>query len=273
VSFFQTPFSESFAKYLVSSNSSICPPPEYFANLLLNLVNNVIPPLSSKSKSNPADTTRSTFNKHHASSQPGGVGNTDGQRAFYQNQDPGSYTQLVLETAAIEILSLPVPAAQIVSSLVQIIAHVQAMLIQSNSGQGMSGGLGQSSGLPTSPSGTAESSGPNQANSAASGINATNFVSRSGYSCQQLSVLMIQACGLLLAQLPPEFHMQLYSEAARVIKDCWWLADSSRPVKELDSAVGYALLDPTWASQDNTSTAIGRTFFFSLMSWIRSELT
>jgi mediator of RNA polymerase II transcription subunit 23 len=178
-----------------------------------------------------------------------------------------------LETAAIEILSLPVPAAQIVSSLVQIIAHIQAMLIQSNSGQGMSGGLGQSSGLPTSPSGAAESSGPNQANSAASGINATNFVSRSGYSCQQLSVLMIQACGLLLAQLPPEFHMQLYSEAARVIKDCWWLADSSRPVKELDSAVGYALLDPTWASQDNTSTAIGRTFFFSLISWIRSELS
>ncbi|AQK80422.1 Mediator of RNA polymerase II transcription subunit 23 [Zea mays] len=120
----------------------------------------------------------------------------------------------------------------------------------------MSGGLGQSSRLPTSPSGAAESSGPNQANSAAIGINATNFVSRSGYSCQQLSVLMIQACGLLLAQLPPEFHMQLYSEAARVIKDCWWLADGSRPVKELDSAVGYALLEPTWASRDNTSTAI-----------------
>ncbi|AQK74613.1 Mediator of RNA polymerase II transcription subunit 23 [Zea mays] len=276
----KTPFSESFAKYLVSSNSSICPPPEYFANLLLNLVNNVIPPLSSKSKSNPADTTRSTFNKHHASSQPGGVGNTDGQRAFYQNQDPGSYTQLVLETAAIEILSLPVPAAQIVSSLVQIIAHVQAILIQSNSGQGMSGGLGQSSGLPTSPSGAAESSGPNQANSAATGINATNFVSRSGYSCQQLSVLMIQACGLLLAQLPPEFHMQLYSEAARVIKDCWWLADGSRPVKELDSAVGYALLDPTWASQDNTSTAIGNivallhSFFSNLpQEWLESTHT
>ena len=243
----------------MSSNSSVCPPPEYFANLLLNLVNNVIPPLSSKSKSTPEDTTRSTFNKHHVSSQPGGIGNNDGQRAFYQNQDPGSYTQLVLETAAIEILSLPVSAAQIVSSLVQIIAHVQAMLIQSNSGQGMSGGLGQSSGLPTSPSGGgAEPAGSNQTNSAASGINATNFVSRSGYSSQQLSVLMIQACGLLLAQLPPEFHMQLYSEAARVIKDCWWLADSSRPIKELDSAVGYALLDPTWASQDNTSTAIGK---------------
>ncbi|CAN6233571.1 unnamed protein product [Urochloa humidicola] len=277
----KTPFSENFAKYLVSSNSSVCPPPEYFANLLLNLVNNVIPPLSSKSKSNPADTTRSTFNKHHTSSQPGGIGNTDGQRAFYQNQDPGSYTQLVLETAAIEILSLPVSAAQIVSSLVQIIAHVQAMLIQSNSGQGMSGGLGQSSGLPTSPSGGgAESAGSNQANSAASGINATNFVSRSGYSSQQLSVLMIQACGLLLAQLPPEFHMQLYSEAARVIKDCWWLADSSRPVKELDSAVGYALLDPTWASQDNTSTAIGNivallhSFFSNLpQEWLESTHT
>ena len=267
VSILQTPFSESFAQYLGSSNSSICPPPEYFANLLLGLVNNVIPPLSSKSKSNPADasgsTARTSFSKPHASTQAGGNSSADGQRAFYQNQDPGSYTQLVLETAAIEILSLSVPASQIVSSLVQLIAHVQAMLIQSNTGQGMSGGLGQNSGLPTSPSGGgAESAGANRANTSASGISA-NFVSRSGYSCQQLSVLMIQACGFLLAQLPPEFHTQLYSEAARIIKDCRWLADSSRPVKELDSAVGYALLDPTWASQDNTSTAIGTVSPFS----------
>lgn len=55
--------------------------------------------------------------------------------------------------------------------------------------------------------------------------------------------------------------MQLYSEAARVIKECWWLADGSRPLKDLDSAVGYALLDPTWASQDNTSTAVGMVPF------------
>lgn len=91
---------------------------------------------------------------------------------------------------------------------------------------------------------------------------------------------MIQACGFLLAQLPPEFHMQLYSEAARIIKDCRWLADSSRPVKELDSAVGYALLDPTWASQDNTSTAIGNivallhSFFSNLpQEWLESSHT
>lgn len=263
----QTPFSESFAQYLGSSNSSICPPPEYFANLLLGLVNNVIPPLSSKSKSNPADASggRTNFSKPHASTQAGGNSNADAQRAFYQNQDPGSYTQLVLETAAIEILSLSVPASQIVSSLVQLIAHVQAILIQSNTGQGMSGGLGQNSGLPTSPSGAgAESAGASRANTSASGISA-NFVSRSGYSCQQLSVLMIQACGFLLAQLPPEFHMQLYSEAARIIKDCRWLSDSSRPVKELNSAVGYALLDPTWASQDGTSTAIGTVRQFCLL--------
>ncbi|XP_051192824.1 mediator of RNA polymerase II transcription subunit 23 [Lolium perenne] len=280
----KTPFSDSFAQTLGSSNSSICPPPEYFANLLLGLVNNVIPPLSSKSKSNPADasgnTARTSFSKPHASAQAGGSSNADGQRAFYQNQDPGSYTQLVLETAAIEILSLSVPASQIVSSLVQLIAHVQGTLIQSNSGQGMSGGLGQNSGLPTSPSGGgAESAAANRANTSASGISA-NFVSRSGYSCQQLSVLMIQACGFLLAQLPPEFHMQLYSEAARIIKDCRWLADSSRPVKELDSAVGYALLDPTWASQDNTSTAIGNivallhSFFSNLpQEWLESSHT
>jgi mediator of RNA polymerase II transcription subunit 23 len=174
----------------------------------------------------------------------------DSQKAFYQNQDPGSYTQLVLETAAIEILSLPASPAQVVSSLVQIVVHIQSSLIQSS---------GQTSGGPNVPAaGVTEQMG----GGISSGINMAGLVSKSGYSSQQLSCLMIQACGLLLAQLPQEFHMQLYSEAARVIKECWWLADGSRPLKDLDSAVGYALLDPTWASQDNTSTAIGMVPFF-----------
>ncbi|XVF03892.1 hypothetical protein REPUB_Repub05bG0032400 [Reevesia pubescens] len=40
------------------------------------------------------------------------------------------------------------------------------------------------------------------------------------------------------------------------IKESWWLTDRKRSLGELDSAVSYALLDPTWASQDDTSTAI-----------------
>lgn len=274
------PLSQTFPQYVGSPNSG-CPPAEYFATLLLGLVNNVIPPLNTKSKSestgDPSNNSgRPSLNKSQSSSQ----NSTDGQKAFYQNQDPGSYTQLVLETAAIEILSLPVTASQIVSSLVHIVVHVQPTLIQSSNGlQGMSSGIGPNSGLPTSPSGvTVESSNTNR--TSATGINATNFVSRSGYSCQQLSCLMIQACGLLLAQLPPEFHMQLYSEASRIIKDCWWLIDGKRSLKELDSAVGYALLDPSWASQDNTSTAIGNivallhSFFSNLpQEWLESTHT
>ncbi|XP_038985273.1 mediator of RNA polymerase II transcription subunit 23 [Phoenix dactylifera] len=281
------PFSESFPQHVGSSNPAICPPLDYFATLLLGLVNNVIPPLSTKSKSDSAgdpssSCARPVQNKCQSSSQPGTTNISDGQKAFYQNQDPGTYTQLVLETAAIEILSLPVSASQIVTSLVQIVVNVQPTLIQSSNGQhGASSGLGQNSGLPTSPSGgSTESLSTNRSTSSATGINATNFVSKSGYSCQQLSCLMIQACGLLLAQLPPEFHMQLYSEAARIIKDCWWLVDGKRSLKELDSAVGYALLDPTWASQDNTSTAIGNivallhSFFSNLPhEWLESTHT
>ncbi|XP_074309370.1 mediator of RNA polymerase II transcription subunit 23-like isoform X1 [Silene latifolia] len=90
-----------------------------------------------------------------------------------------------------------------------------------------------------------------------SGLNTSNFVSRSGYTCQQLSCLLIQACGLLLAQLPQDFHVQLYLEVARLVKESWWLSDGKRSPSELDSTVNYALLDPTWAAQDNTSTAIG----------------
>ena len=45
------------------------------------------------------------------------------QKAFYQIQDPGTYTQLVLETVVIEILSLLVSASQIVQSLVHIVIN------------------------------------------------------------------------------------------------------------------------------------------------------
>uniref|UniRef100_A0A1D1XDU2 Mediator of RNA polymerase II transcription subunit 23 n=2 Tax=Anthurium amnicola TaxID=1678845 RepID=A0A1D1XDU2_9ARAE len=258
------PFSESFPQHIGSSSSAFCPPQEYFSTLLLGLVNHVIPPLNSKSKTgvigeSSSNCMRQAPNKTHTSSQLGPNSTSDVHRAFYQNQDPGTSTQLFLETAAIEILSLPATASQVVSSFVQIIVHIQPTLIQSNNGlQGVSSGAGQSSALPTSPSGgSTDSLSTSRSNPSSSGINASNFISKSGYSCQQLSCLIIQACGLLLAQLPLEFHMQLYSEASRIIKDCWWLTDGKRSHKELESAVGYALLDPTWAAQDSTSTAIG----------------
>ncbi|VVA14573.1 PREDICTED: mediator [Prunus dulcis] len=258
------PFSESFPSHVNSSNSAMCPPPDYFATLLLGLVNNVIPPLHNNSKSGSVsdalnNSMRAPPNKTPATSQSGQTNVSDGQKAFYQIQDPGTYTQLVLETAVIELLSLPVSASQIVSSLVQIVINIQPTLIQSSNGlHGAPNGVGQGSVLPTSPSGgSTDSLGTSRSTASVSGINASNFVSRSGYTCQQLSCLLIQACGLLLAQLPSDFHVQLYIEASRIIKETWWLTDGKRSLGELDSAVGYALLDPTWAAQDNTSTAIG----------------
>ncbi|CAK9172251.1 unnamed protein product [Ilex paraguariensis] len=258
------PFSESFPQHINSTNAAVTPPLDYFATLLLGLVNNVIPPLNNNSKSGPLgdasnNTVRAPHNKNQATSQSGPTNASEGQKAFYQMQDPGTYTQLILETAVIEILSLPVSASQIVSSLVQIIVHIQPTLIQSSNGlHGAPSSVGQGSVLPTSPSGgSSDSLGASRSTPSVSGINTSNFVSRSGYTCQQLSCLLIQACGLLLAQLPPEFHVQVYIEASRVIKESWWLTDGKRSLGELDSAVGYALLDPTWAAQDNTSTAIG----------------
>lgn len=237
---------------------------DYFATLLLGLVNNVIPPLHNNSKSGAmgehlSNSVRAPLNKTPATSQSGLGNASEGQKAFYQIQDPGTYTQLVLETAVIELLSLPVSAFQIVSSLVQIVVNIQPTLIQSSNGlHGASSGVGQASVLPTSPSGgSTDSLSAGRSTTSVSGINTSNIVSRSGYTCQQLSCLLIQACGLLLAQLPPDFHVQLYIETSRIIKDSWWLTDGKRSLGELDSAVGYALLDPSWAAQDNTSTAIG----------------
>ncbi|KAG6765963.1 hypothetical protein POTOM_030026 [Populus tomentosa] len=254
------PFSESFPQHISSPNPVICPPPEYFATLLLGLVNNVIPPLNTNSKYGSVgdasnNSGRNPHTKTSAASQSGPTNASEGQKAFYQIQDPGTHTQLVLETAVIELLSLPVAASQIIPSLVQIVVNIQPTLIQSSNGAPNC--VGQGSVLPTSPSGgSTDSLGGSRSTPSVSGINTSNFVLRSGYTCQQLSCLLIQACGLLLAQLPPDFHVQLYMEASRIIKECWWLTDSKRSLGELDSAVGYALLDPTWAAQDNTSTAI-----------------
>ncbi|KAK9115147.1 hypothetical protein Syun_021944 [Stephania yunnanensis] len=271
------PFSESFPQHIASSNPAMCPPPDYFATLLLGLVNNVMPSLNSKSKSGSVgdaanNSLRGGHNKTSAPSQSGSTNVSEGQKAFYQCQDPGTYTQLVLETATIELLALPASPPQIVSSLVQIVVHVQPTLIQSSNGlQGTSTAIGST--LPTSPSGgSAESLNTCRSNPSASGINCANFVSRSGYTSQQLSCLLIQACGLLLAQLPPEFHAQLYLEVSRIIKECWWLTDGKRSMKELDSAVGYALLDPTWAAQDNTSTPIVSSLFFHCLAHYQGNI-
>ncbi|KAL7602984.1 hypothetical protein Lser_V15G14952 [Lactuca serriola] len=172
----KTPFSESFPQHVNSSNN-ISPPLEYFTSLLTNLVNNVIPPLLSD-KTNQSE---STFKPQN-------------QKPFYQIQDPGTHTQLILETTVIEILSLPITPTQIISSFVQIIisSHFQPKFNQS-------------------------------------------------------SCLMIQACGLLLAQLPVEFHTPLFAEVAHVIKESSWHCNG----------YGYVLLDPTWACEENTSTALG----------------
>ncbi|XP_015076092.1 mediator of RNA polymerase II transcription subunit 23 [Solanum pennellii] len=258
------PFSESFPQHINSSNAAMCPPLDYLATLLLGLVNHVIPALNNSSKCAVMgdfanNSTRAPHGKIPATSQSGTTNSFDGQKPYYQMQDPGISTQLTLETAVIELLSLPVSPSQIVSSLVQIVVHIQPTLVQSSNGlHGAAGSSGQGSILPTSPSGgSTDSLGATRTTPSLSGLNTSNFVSRSGYTCQQLSCLLIQACGLLLAQLPPEFHVQLYVEAARIIKESWWLTDAKRSVGELESAVSYALLDPTWAAQDNTSTAIG----------------
>lgn len=249
---FQVPFSEQFLQ-LVSATNPMCPPLDYFATLLQSLVNNVIPPLNSNLVRPPPHNQTPPTNQTKAS--------FENQKAFYQIQDPGTYTQLILETSVIEILSLPVPASQIVSSLVQIIVDIQPTLIQSNNLHGAPNSMGgQGSVLPTSPSGGSTDS--LSATRSSPSANAPNIVWRSAYTSEQLSCLLIQACGLLLSQLPTNFHVQLYVQASQIIKESWWLTDSKRSRGELDSAVKYALLDPSWAAQDNTSTAISMQLFF-----------
>ncbi|GKD20028.1 serine/threonine-protein phosphatase PP2A-2 catalytic subunit-like protein isoform X2, partial [Tanacetum coccineum] len=53
----------------------------------------------------------------------------------------------------------------------------------------------------------------------------------------------------------------LYAEASRVIKD-----------NKLNSAHGFALLDPTWAAQQNTSTTLDLFDYFSSTASVESEI-
>ncbi|KAJ4832847.1 hypothetical protein Tsubulata_001931 [Turnera subulata] len=168
------PFSESFPQH-ISSTNPVCAPPEYFATLLLGLVNNVIPPLYANSKyASVVDASNNSVRAGHTLQQHLSLG-----------------FQMLLKARR----------------------HFIKFKTQEH---------------------------------------ILNWFFRQHPAMVYMEHQVVWAKD----QLPPDFHMQLYVEASRIIKESWWLTDGKRSLGELDSAVGYALLDPTWAAQDNTSTVI-----------------
>eukprot|EP00249_Psilotum_nudum_P014518 c24860_g3_i2 orf=1111-2187(+) len=188
-------------------------------------------------------------------------------KVFYQYQDPGTYAQLVLETAVIELLSLPPPPNQIVFTLFHAAVRVQPSYDQLHSHIHATqiGSCGhiqnpRSPLLPTSPTAASVDSLSGNVGSVSSLTASANVVNTSNAAPLAVpSSLMIQACGLLLAQLPSPFHRPLYTEAARIFKECWWMTDPKKLHIELDAAYGYSAWDPSWAAEDDTSTVIGNT--------------
>eukprot|EP00250_Pteridium_aquilinum_P014109 c21786_g1_i1 orf=152-5008(+) len=260
------PFSDAFLQEKPSSSSGNFT--DYLSNLLINLVNLVIPPLTSKlsmESSLGGGTKPQTLVSPLVSSSLPEI-----PKAFYQHQDPGTYPQLVLETAVIELLSLPHSCNEIVSTLVHISVRVQPCgqsqpqhgssqphlptTSTNNSGhpQTINSSNLKSPLLPSSPPAAGVDS---YVSSTASSAGATNTAATQNLA--PASPLMIQACGLLLAQLPTPFHSALYSEAARMFKNCWWMTNSNKLNWEMDAAYGYSVWDPTWAVEDDTSTIIG----------------
>ena len=247
----QIPFSDAFLQEPNPANFS-----DYLSNLLVNIVNVVIPPLISKLSTDSS----------------GGLGRLGGHPAiaptitssvpeipkvFYQHQDPGTYPQLVLETAVIELLSLQFKPSQVVSTLVHIAVKVQA------SGKSLiEQGLAQQHSQNTSTG--LQGSNPRSPLNASSppGQGVDSYINSSGSTTATqnpgaASPLMIQACGLLLAQLPTPFHGALYVETGRILKECWWMTDAKQIKPEIDAAYAYSVWDPTWAIEDDTSTVIG----------------
>ncbi len=253
----QIPFSEAFLPHIKSVNSVNTPSYDYFANLLVGLVNNVIPPLNGKTKTSPTGVdglptlSRPGPNRGQAASSPTTSNTSEVNKAFYLHQDPGTYSQLLLETAVVELLSLTPPPTQIVAMLIQIAVRLPVSHAQP--------------GTPRSPL------SPSSLGDPLSGSNAAGLTSP---TTQYASPLMIQACGLLLAQLPTAFHGAIYGETARIIKkDCWWLTDPNKQSRDLDSIFGYSTWDPSWAVQDETATVIGEGYVLipascECLSWI-----
>lgn len=247
------PFSETFLQQIKAFNTGSSPSYEYFHNLLVGLVNNVIPPLHGKPGTSATGgdgllSSRFVLNRNQAAASTAN-NTTEVNKAFYLHQDPGSYNQLLLETAVVELLSLPPPPNQIVAMLIHIAVKLPTSFPQ--------GGPPKT---PQSPS----SGGEALSGQSSSGLN---------NSSPQFthSPLMIQACGLLLAQLPVAFHGAIYSETARIIKkDCWWLTDPSKQSRDLDAIFGYSTWDPSWGARDDTATVIANTV--TLLHTLQSNL-
>lgn len=233
----QIPFSEAFLQHIRPVNSGNSPSYDYFQNLLVGLVNNVIPPLHGKpgTLAMGADGLSSSrfLNRNQAAANTA-TNTTEVNKAFYLHQDPGSYNQLLLETAVVELLSLPPP---LLNQIVAMLIHIAVKL--PNSFQ---------AGPPKTP-----------LSPSAGGAEALSGQTASASSAQFVhSPLMIQACGLLLAQLPITFHGPIYTETARIIKkDCWWLTDPNKQSRDLDAIFGYSTWDPSWGARDDTATVIG----------------
>ncbi|KAG0577554.1 hypothetical protein KC19_5G164800 [Ceratodon purpureus] len=242
------PNPEAFLQHIKSVNSGNSLSYDYFQNLLMGLVNNVIPPLHGKpgTLAMGADGLSSSrfLNRNQAAANTT-TNSPEVNKAFYLHQDPGSYNQLLLDTAVIEILSLPPPPNQIVAMLI----HIAVKLPTS---------------FPAVPPKTplSPSAGGAEALSGQSSTSSAQFVH---------SPLMIQACGLLLAQLPIVFHSSIYAETARIIKkDGWWLTDPSKQSRDLDAIFGYSTWDPSWGARDDTATVIANTV--TLLHTLQSNL-
>ncbi|BFI23757.1 mediator of RNA polymerase II transcription subunit 23 [Marchantia polymorpha subsp. ruderalis] len=254
------PFSEAFLQHVGGQNPGNILPHEYYHNLLQGLVNKVIPP-SSKSRTSAAGPdglpglARSGSNRSQAPGSGNATGAAEVHKVFYQHIDPGTYSQLVLETAVVELLSLPPPSTQVVTMLVNAAVRVPSPPAHSTGSGGLVNpclstvGTPRSPLLPTSPTNAGDNQ--NAASNTGAASNSVNLLT----SCP----LVIQACGLLLAQLPTAFHGGFYSETARIIKECWWVSDTTRAPKEMDAVFGHTVWDPTWAVQDEMSSVVGNT--------------
>eukprot|EP00897_Mesotaenium_endlicherianum_P002683 jgi/Mesen1/2442/ME000158S01646 len=285
----KVPFSPAFLLQMRSPDAGgALPGPEYFSQLLASLATHVVPPLHGRPASSSElmrEAMSAALGSHsHLRAGPAAPG---GERPLLEHIETGTYVHLALETAAMELLSLSLPAdeaeeqmpRQIVAMLVAAAISPSAAAAASPSsvsraphgsaaagaGSAGAGGPGGGGGESGAAGGGAGGAAAPAAAGGGGGGAGTGAAAGAGGQAAMTAVtaavqpLMVQACALLLAQLPAMFQTALYRHVVALLRDMplltapsVWSGSGGQAVLDL------ALAGSLWSAGDNTSTRLGR---------------
>eukprot|EP00850_Spirogloea_muscicola_P008367 SM000044S16014 [mRNA] locus=s44:548456:560883:- [translate_table: standard] len=211
--FSKVPFSSPFLQLMQTAGLQGTAPLHYFSSLLSSLAIHVVPPVHNRMSPAPAYLS-------------GGFGlppsvPLEGSRGFCHYQGWSTHTQLLLETAVLEILALPPVPDAIIERLVEAAVTVPPPVAYQGRFVAVDTAGGQAA--LTAP-----------------------------------TLLKIQACGLLLAQLPEPFHMPFYRLVAGQIVSSPWVTQANALLADMEPIIGRFVGDASWSAANEVMNPLGK---------------